>query len=148
MTKERWKQLTEKQQWDILVTLRGPDMRGGEVLKWFTSAVVRADMKPIVKANGGSATTNERLGAVVIPDAESNLMKRMSNFDATHFIEHVKDAAQIIGLPIVTIPANLYWDAVGTQSVSAALDTMIRGIPAGSTRDLLKSHYDQIRGAW
>lgn len=59
-----WNRLTPKQQWDTIVALRGPDFRGSETVKWYTTSVIRGKMRKILRVGG---TVNTDLNLVVIP---------------------------------------------------------------------------------
>ena len=64
MTPEQWKTLPDKARWDITVTLRGPDSRYGETIKWFTSSVIRGQVVEIFNTHG---LVNPDLHLVILP---------------------------------------------------------------------------------
>ena len=110
MTREQWDSLCEKGQWDVKVALRGPDSYFGETLKWFTTAVIRGQMKDIFRVGG---SVNPDLKLVILPKSdyhteviEENLGRNAWN--SGHFIEHVRQAADWMGIPTLKIPRELW----------------------------------------
>ena|SRR3990167_386833 len=111
MNREQWDSLNEKGQWDIKVALRGPDSYFGETLKWFTTAVIRGQMKDVFRVGG---TVNSDLKLIVLPKSGhydepiSEVSYGKFAWNATHFIEHVRQAADWIGIPVLKIPKELW----------------------------------------
>ena len=64
MTREQWDQLSDKGKWDIKVAMRGPDSYYGEVLKWYTTSVIRGQVREIFRVGG---LVNADLQLVVLP---------------------------------------------------------------------------------
>lgn len=109
MTKEDWKSLTKKQQWDVIVSLRGPDIRRSEVIKSFTTGVIRYGMSNLMRVGGQLST----LGFVVIPN--DSVFKKPEKADSgsiwpdlNHFAQHTYEAAEIIGIPIISVPGPIW----------------------------------------
>lgn len=110
MNREQWEALADKGQWDVKVALRGPDSYFGETLKWFTTAVIRGQVREIFRVGG---SVNSDLKLVILPkgytydnpgpEAESKF-----SWNATHFIEHVGQAATWLGIPTLKIPRELW----------------------------------------
>ena len=118
MTKTQWAELCGKQQWDVLVSLRGPDCRHSENIKWFTTAVIRWAMHTVMRVGG---TLNPDLKMIVVsstPDVSvygagiSSVMR----WDPVHFFNHVYTAAQVLEIPVYTIPSGIYMLAVAEPS--------------------------------
>lgn len=59
-----WAGLTEKQKWDSIVGLRGPDLGPSSTIKWFTTSVIRARLSGVMRVGG---QVNPDLNAVVVP---------------------------------------------------------------------------------
>jgi len=95
LTEAEWTAMNGKARWDSIVGLRGPDLVGSGILKWFTSSVIRHKMSGIMRVGG---LVNQTLPFVVLPSGYDNSRKR-ANFDASHFIGHVSEAAEWLGIP-------------------------------------------------
>lgn len=119
-----WVSLTGKQKWDVMSSMRGPDRRdtAGSILKWLTTSVLRMRMCECFRVGG---MLNTCLSVVVLPDRFTSLNPE-SMFDASHFLSHIRDAAHVVGVPILSIDSDLYrsvleggragmdfWDALG-----------------------------------
>lgn len=66
---DKWRLMSPKMKWDILVTLRGPDQKFS-MIKWFTTSVIRAALAEVLenligKTAGGMV--NDRLGFIILP---------------------------------------------------------------------------------
>jgi len=105
MTRQKWLNLTEKQRWDVMVALRGPDIHKSTTLKWYTTAVIRAQVFPIIRCEGGSATVNDRDSFVVVPNYVGS---NEGTFDLDHFIGHIHKACEPLDLKMVKIPWEAY----------------------------------------
>lgn len=135
MTKEGWKDLAPKQQWDIQVALRGPDCNDSEGLKWFTTAVIRGQMSKVMRVGG---TINEDLNLIIVPQEWSSssslifepglpaevkqIIKahvKLGLWNAHHFYEHVITAASHLGVPIGYVE-TLPWQKVALQHPAIA----------------------------
>lgn len=110
MTKEEWKGLSKKAQWDVLVSLRGPDIKGSETLKHFTTGVIRKAMSNLIRVGGQLSD----LGFVVVPTPGMNVFYGVGGpvrVDLDHFALHTYEAAEILGVPIVCVPGDV-WEAM------------------------------------
>lgn len=123
ITKAQWADYKGKQRWDVLVALRGPDLKGSEVLKWFTTAVIRHRMSTAERVGG---TVNHQLGFVVIPSGYGYSYDSNSKFDASHFLEHVHVAANHLGIPVVGVPNDLFKSLVEASSISTAIKKLLK----------------------
>lgn len=114
LSKSEWDSFNDKNRWDIFVALRGPDLAGkkGHNLKFLTSAVIRAKVLHLVRGTGGSMMINPDLPCVVVPTSAA----KDGDFDASHFLGHVHDAAGLLDIPIVYVDHNVYWDLIGISS--------------------------------
>lgn len=129
MNKERWDHMAGKPQWDIQVALRGPDSYYGEVLKWFTTAVIRGHMRGVIRVGG---SINADLKLVVLPkhsSLHSEAIER-SKWNAAHFVEHVHLAADHIGIPVLRIPGELWHRVMQYDSQSEAAREILEFVKA------------------
>jgi hypothetical protein len=102
LTQEQWDALDGKGKWDSTVALRGPDLQNSSTLKWFTSSIIRYRLSGIMRVGG---LVNNEIPFVILPDG---LNIRIPNFDAHHFLSHVYEAAQWLGIQQVYIGCELY----------------------------------------
>lgn len=173
MDKEKWKALSAKQRWDVIVALRGPDSMDGGTLKWFTNAPIRYAMQSILRPEGGSAMINEDLQMVVVPDSywgggiqqaltnittdslkADKLVPGFFRFDGHHFVQHVGEAASILQLPVLMVPYQAYWDAMQHRRTAAAKEIILaveaeheegyRGSTLQANLDRLKKHLQYL----
>jgi hypothetical protein len=103
ITQAKWDAYTQKQQWDIKVALRGPDHTNTQ-LKIFTTAIIRAVTQPVMRVGG---TINHKAPALLLPASCWGLTRgthRKWGFDLQHFLQHVREAVIILGIPNITIP--------------------------------------------
>jgi hypothetical protein len=112
LKQEEWDGMHGKARWDSIVALRGPDFRNSQVLKWFTTSVIRFRLSGIMRTGG---LVNNQLGFVVLP---SNGIAVDGNFDINHFLGHVTEAATWLGIPICWIGSDLFEKAVLNPSLS------------------------------
>ena len=124
----RWGRLSGKQQWDILVALRGPDCGNSEIIKWFTTAVIRGEMSPVMRVGG---TVNTDLKAVVLPEKFQSPYiapaKEGMPWNSGHFFQHVTEAATILGLPLVVVKQE-QWDKAMSMGATDATSVLIEGL--------------------
>jgi hypothetical protein len=115
LTKPEWKTLNKKQQWDVLVALRGPDWASSKAgyLKWLTTGVIRERMWGLLKPEGGSATRNQEMNWVTVPNTSKSLAP---NFDSAHFLGHVRDATHILGLSKLELPHETFVAAISADN--------------------------------
>lgn len=136
LTKEQWDHLGEKPRWDILVALRGPDSYYGETLKWFTTAVIRGRVRNAIRIGTGGAALNKDLKLVVLPDDRgvSRGSPNRADWNASHFIQHVHDAACWLKLPAMLIPADLWHELMsGGFTIATAASEILRHKPTSIT---------------
>ena len=110
MTKTDWADLTLKQQWDVKVALRGPDLHNNN-LKLYTTAIIRWACSNVMRVGG---TVNHACPVIVLPLNLGSLSRGEQSawgFDTYHFITHIQEAAEILNIPTVSIPRNLWEDA-------------------------------------
>ena len=127
----RWGRLSGKQQWDILVALRGPDCGNSEIIKWFTTGVIRGEMAPVMRVGG---TVNSDLRCVVLPEKfqETYLVPGGTMpWNSGHFFQHVSEAATILGLPLVVIKQE-QWDKAMQKGSTDAVAILLEGIEEGA----------------
>ena len=104
LTAAQWAAFTDKQRWDVITALRGPDM-GGSLLKLLTTAVIRGEVQSVLRTDGTSAMVVEQPRVVLLPAGYANP-------SMSHFCGHVADAASVLGLPIGRVPWQVYQTSV------------------------------------
>lgn len=135
MTKTQWAELTGKEQWDVLVALRGPDCQRSEGIKWFSTSVLRMAMHTVMRVGG---TLNPDLHLIVVPadwwglERELNPKEGPSHglgWSPRHFFGHVVEAAQVLKIPAIEIDNSVYVKGISTQPPLAALQ-FIKSLPS------------------
>lgn len=139
MTKEKWKELTGKEQWDCIVALRGPDCQNPRTIKWFSTAVIRGAMSSIMRVGGD---VNEDLKTVFIPwngllEAEQAAMRGggqspLLTSCLSHWTQHVAEAASVLGLKTVYIPFQ-EWRGLMEQGRSMAAVGLVKWMKTHET---------------
>lgn len=104
---EQWRRFTDKDRWDVMTALRGPDVRI-TWLKMFTTAPIRGAVMNILRTNGTSAVVISNPRLVIVPD----MCPSLEGFDLAHFINHINDAAHLVGLKHVVLPFSVYQSIV------------------------------------
>jgi hypothetical protein len=156
MTKEGWKELSPKQQWDIQVALRGPDCPNSEGLKWFTTAVIRGVMQPVMRVGG---TINEDLKLIIAPQdwGSSSLtfphsipkevreviranLHEMALWNSHHFFEHVLTAAGHLEIPIAYV-SNEVWREGVKEHVTFAAERFYQDLVTNGTSETLLKEF-------
>lgn len=124
MTKKQWAGLDEKQQWDVIVALRGPDSFYGETLKWFTTSVIRGQMAPIMRVGG---LVNEDLKLVILPFGPGPLSDETATtgWNYSHFLQHVQEAASNLELDSLYVPSVLWHKVMRLRSAAKAADELL-----------------------
>lgn len=115
MDRDTWKNLSGKSQWDVTVALRGPDVKRSEVIKSFTTSVIRSNMSGIIRVGGQLSD----YGFVLLPNGsvfkapkqDPTLPVTFLRPDMDHFLGHVSEAANILGIPIVYVDPPA-WEAI------------------------------------
>lgn len=115
-----WDQMSGKARWDSIVALRGPDLVGSDALKYFTTSVIRYRLSKIMRVGG---MINERLGFVCLPSGLC-LSSNPSPFDATHFLNHVMEAAGWLDIPICYVPPDAYTVIKGSSWTSGRIELL------------------------
>lgn len=121
LTKEGWKELGPKAQWDVQVALRGPDCNNSETIKWFSTAVIRGHVRNVMRTGG---TNNTDLHLVIIPEgwqylplynSEDKELKKTLRaqhpllfWNASHFLQHVIEAAQWLSIPMGWVESEVW----------------------------------------
>lgn len=105
LTKAEWEEMNHKAKWDTIVALRGPDLAGSGLVKWFTTSVLRAKMRKITETHG---SVNDKLPFVVLPKDmwSESIGSKKGEFDLTHFVQHVQEAATWLSIPIAYVPLS------------------------------------------
>src|SRR5438874_6578787 len=112
LTKSKWESLSDKEQWDIKVALRGPDCHNSETIKFYTTAVIRAACMKVFRVGG---TVNPDLGCVIVPSWGYGIKKiipewqnQPGSWNYQHFLQHIEEAAEILSIPILRAPAEAW----------------------------------------
>lgn len=128
ITKAQWDALSEKEKWDVLVALRGPDCHNSENIKYYTTAVIRATVQKIMRVGG---TVNQDLKIVLVPHWGPGLRKLIPSWrdlpyawNYRHFFEHIEGASHVLGIPMLLIDASQWFDAI--EKGSNYIDSGIR----------------------
>ena len=124
ITREQWEALSDKARWDVKVALRGPDAYNGEVLKWFTTSVIRGQVREVFRVGG---LVNHDLQLVVLPSAElaSTYKASKTSWNYKHFVEHVGTAADWLGVPKLRIEPSVWHAAMQAGSSKQAIQTIL-----------------------
>lgn len=112
MTVKAWEALTPKQRWDVIVAMRGPDCRNSEPIKWVSTAIIRHAMRDVIRVGG---LINPYLKAVFYCPNLPKGVKGEATFDPHHFSTHVEEASEILGIPYLMIPADIWWPAMNAS---------------------------------
>lgn len=133
MTREIWDDLPDKAKWDIQVALRGPDSYYGEVLKWFTTSVIRGQMKDVFRVGG---LVNPDLQLVILPSGESESIYRTFRaagplaWKYSHFVEHIGAAANWIGLPKMRVVPEVWHESMRASNTRQAIELILQAANA------------------
>ena len=135
MTKTQWAELTGKEQWDVLVALRGPDCQRSEGIKWFSTSVLRMAMHTVMRVGG---TLNPDLHLIVVPADWWGLERELNpkgssnhglGWSPGHFFGHVVEAAQVLKIPVIEIDNTVYVRGIAIPAPLAALE-FIKYLPS------------------
>lgn len=154
-TKEAWKKLSGKERWDVIVAMRGPDTRNEGALKWFVTGPLRAKMWPILKADGGSALVNKDLNLIVVPTGTIGPQEMIGNlllppnfalFNLDHFIQHAREAAGILGVPILYVPRQAWLKGMVANGPETTCQIWLDALPESPGKDELARHAKALKG--
>lgn len=137
MTKENWKLLSKKQQWDILVALRGPDIRNSEVIKNFTTGVIRRAMSTVIRVGGQLSDLN----FVAVPSGTvfKGLTGGPLQIDLDHFCLHTREAAENLGVPVLYVSVSVWEQMVLAHNRTASAAILYKWLAANDIAE--ESHY-------
>lgn len=113
MTLTQWNNLPDKGRWDIMVALRGPDAPSPEVMKWFTSSVIRGQMTEVFNSHG---LVNSDLQLIVLPTGYG----KSNGWNREHFCSHIHTAVGWLGLPVLTVECEVWIDAMNQRDIQEA----------------------------
>ena len=117
ITKLQWEGLSGKERWDIIVALRGPDVRNSDTLKWFTTAVIRYHASAVMRVGGlVNNHTPFVLGAL-----DPHLYKPVGprSWDLEHFFIHTVEAAALLHVPIYYLKCSSLLDIMVLNQIEA-----------------------------
>lgn len=145
LTPERWASFHDKAKWDCQVALRGPDVINSSTIKVFTTGVIRAEMMPVMRV-GGQITDHFRF--VIVPRGDGRLEYRMwshadakLNVDLGHFIAHIVAAAEWLNIPIYSIDAPVWVEAMKESNWIRAIEILLPHLPKGSDAERVLGDY-------
>jgi hypothetical protein len=164
-TKE-WDAFTPKQRWDVIVALRGPDVARSEIIKWFTTSVIRGKMREVMRVGG---QVNNDLNLIILPagmsapdlvarpvkaagyygeyfdgpnpihighakecgycswlEKELEYHRGRQRWESYHFLTHTSEAAEILSIPIFTVPPEAWVEALNTGYYQKAIKSFAR----------------------
>lgn len=129
ITRQAWTDLSKKQRWDVRVALRGPD-HGNELLKLFTTSCIRYGCTKVMRVGG---LINFHSPALILPNAPAYRLSGGRDdpwgFNVSHFVGHIEEAAQILELPAVKIPLDIWMMAFSNYvSRLAGLEMIRKGL--------------------
>lgn len=138
ITKKKWESLNDKAQWDVKVALRGPDSNYGEVLKWFTTSVIRGQVKGVFRV-GGTINTDLKLIITPLGAYDKHTPHRVAfdlakayGWNYNHFIEHVRLAAEWLEIPDLAIPYEVWHTTMQMHSATKAGAEILRALEGNS----------------
>lgn len=137
ITQEEWDKMEGKARWDSTVALRGPDLVHSDTLKWFTTSVIRFRLSKIMRVGG---MVNNSLGFVVLPSDHYSI--KTEHFDATHFLNHVREAACWLGVPVLYCSQDIFAKMLAGVGQNKVLKDLYEEVPTGP----LKSRIGQLLG--
>jgi hypothetical protein len=138
LSQEKWDAMDPKAKWDSIVALRGPDLTRPDLLKWFTTSVIRYRLGGVMRTGG---LINDRLPFVVLTANP----KDIGQFCLTHFMGHVYEAAAYLGIPTVYVSDKM-WKVI----LEGRLDRMVATAMVGQdTQDpQIKAHLEGLIQAY
>jgi hypothetical protein len=138
LSQEKWDSMDPKAKWDSIVALRGPDLTRPDLLKWFTTSVIRYRLGGVMRTGG---LINDRLPFVVLTANP----KDIGQFCLTHFMGHVYEAAAYLGIPTVYVSDKM-WKVI----LEGRLDRMVATAMVGQdTQDpQIKDHLEGLIQAY
>jgi hypothetical protein len=139
LTKEQWECFDPKAQWDITVALRGPDINSADVVKWFSTSVIRGKLRNIRRVGG---MVNKDLNLVIIPSLDRALCKALGAFSPHHFFGHVQEAADLLEIPFTVVPSDPWLSAISLSSIWKSAEIFLEALPKGSSKDELSRHLE------
>jgi hypothetical protein len=164
LTPDEWEGFTPKQKWDVLSALRGPDVNRSRLIKWFSTSVIRGRMREVIRVGG---LVNTDLNLVILPtgmswvsgdkplvpymDEEEQVRPEYEPFfkrirwhqaqrkwDGHHFFTHTFEAAEILDIPIVTVPSKAYAESMDMTLSEQAVTMLVPHLPDSAAKTLTK----------
>lgn len=111
-----WSELSKKQQWDVKVALRGPDLANTN-LKIYTTAIIRWVCSSAMRTGGA---INSFCPVLMLPKDLYQLRRGEDTrwgFDLYHFMVHIQEAAMVLEIPSVEM-TRLAWEEAFGNNVS------------------------------
>lgn len=158
ISKDRWyNELSEKNRWDVMVAMRGPDSQfpnSNYVLKYFTTAVIRGEVWEILRCAGGSALYNTEDRYIILPDESEGWpaigTSNPYGFSFEHFIKHIEKARYVLDIPTFYIPPSMWLVVMEYKSIKGAVKYLLAcGLPDKALNMNLNRTLKRIRnGEW
>lgn len=150
LTTEKWASFSGKSKWDVLVSLRGPDIHNPGTIKYFTTAVIRGAVRRVIQIGDGGAMKNTKLKLVVLPDEQGREIYGNlgpAGWNAMHFVEHISEAANRLTIPILWVPEQLWYQTMSTMGRKETAATIVEQYSGTQTKELalLTKHLELLK---
>ena len=142
ITRDEWKALEGKGQWDVKAALRGPDLVNSEMIKWFGTSVIRGKLRNITRVGG---MVNDDLGIIIVAAGGSG-KDHHAGFDHHHYFAHLRDAASWLGIPVMLVTKGVYWEDYPTYHDRCKAFVEFAKTYSARCADELLSHYNRLIG--
>lgn len=126
ITRETWDGLPDKAKWDVKVAMRGPDRHHSDVLKWFTTSVLRGHVREVFRVGG---LVNNKFKHVYVGIGRTSFTeetrKELEQWNYNHFHSHITEAACWLNLPVVAVDLNVFIKAMNQETPMAAAKVIL-----------------------
>src|SRR3990167_10018557 len=100
--------MTPKQRWDILASIRGPDCYRSEIVKFWSTGVIRYRLSSVMRVGG---KLNSAIELIIIPTGIVAPPQKL-RWNAAHFFEHIEEAAAALEIPKIYVRWVDYLEAL------------------------------------
>lgn len=119
-----WDALPGKGKWDIQVALRGPDVYNPDLIKWFTTSIIRYAVSSVMRV-GGMINSSHAFLLLPSKDDGGGPLIGKGDFHWYHFLDHVHEAAAWLAIPIIWVPSDKWWACMGDSNFIRGLGKAI-----------------------
>lgn len=146
ITELQWDEYTGKQKWDVLVAMRGPDVKNSDTLKWFTTAVIRYHAENLFRI-GGMINHHTPFVLGLINGCEYKPVGPRS-WDLVHFFTHIMEAAALLQVPIYYVSSQTILEVMIRRNVEAVQYLIDHFQPTLhiQTKDVLTKELSYLKG--